>query len=188
MTLGVVLQDTQSEVAQQGGFTGAGRGDDQTAGALANRTKQVDGAGGHTAVLEFRLELLVGRHAGERGELGPVLALLDGKTVHGLDELHLGVGETSLGGPGGASDATALAQLKTAYEFFGHEGVGRPALAVTGHVEKLAVAALLDVNVEDTIDLDYLLGWALDDGQRHRCGDRQHRSAGHGCREALHWR
>jgi hypothetical protein len=62
-------QHAERHVAQEGGFAGARRGDDEAAGAFADGTEKIDGARREPAVLQLHLQKLIGRDGGERGEV-----------------------------------------------------------------------------------------------------------------------
>ncbi len=172
LALGIVLQDAERHVAQEGRLARAGRGDDQAARALADRAEQVDRAGGHAPVLHLHLQVLVRGDGGERGEVELGAALLEREAVDRLDELHLRVGKAALGREGGAADQHARLQLEAPDQLLRHERVGGPALAVLGEVEQLAVAALGEVDVEDALDTDDVFDGRAARGRRGRRGRR----------------
>jgi hypothetical protein len=147
----MVLQDAEGDVAEIGGLAGAGRGDDEAAGALADGTEQIHDAGGHAAVLQLELDLLLGCDGREVGEFGALAACINLEAVDLLDEADLRVGK-ALVGRGHGRDHAALVEVKAADELARHERVGRPAFAVLREIEQRAVAAVVDV--EDAFDAD----------------------------------
>ena len=59
VALGMIFEDAEGDVAEEGGLAGAGRGDDEAARAFADGAEEIDDARGHAAVLHLQLE-----HAG----------------------------------------------------------------------------------------------------------------------------
>ena len=177
MALGMVFQHAQGDIAEQRGLAGAGRRDDQAAGALAERAEQIYRAGGQAMVLHLELQLLVGRDGGQLGEIGQVAARIDVEAVDLLDEAHLRVGKAAVGrGRGG--DHAALFQLEPADQFPGHEGIGGTVLAVAREVQQRA--GLVVVEVEDALDAHHVLGWcARADGCRRGSRGGRHRIVFH---------
>lgn len=53
-----------------------------------------------------------------------------------------------------------------------HKGVEGTALTVTRHDEQLAVAAFMNIDVQNALDLNHVLGRTLDDRRRAGCSDR----------------
>src|SRR5690606_7593776 len=103
---------------------------------------------------------------GEGGEIEFAATLFQRNAVHGLDELHLRVRETTFGGEGGAADHAAVFQFETANEFLRDKGIAGPALAALGQVEQLAVAAALAIDVEHAFNANEIVGRLFSGGRR----------------------
>jgi len=148
MAFRVILQHAESDVAEQGGLAGAGRGDDEPRGFLCRAGRR-----GPFARVVMRwsfiseLQLLDRRDGRQLGEIGEAAPLVDLEAVDLLDEANLGVGESRSFRGGGGGDDAALLQLEAADQLARDEGIRRPGFAVARKIE--AGYRLVVVEVED---------------------------------------
>ncbi len=116
---GVVARDGGGQLLEQYRLAGLGRGDDQTALALADGEQDEDDASGHAARRVLQAEPVARVQRGEVVEVRAAAQLFGGAAV---DPLDLGEGA---GSAAYAFDGVALAQAVTADQRGGDLDVGR---------------------------------------------------------------
>ena len=150
----MVFDHAVSDVVKEGGFAGAGRGDDEAAGSFADGAKEIHDAGGEAGVVGFKKEVLTRRNGGHLLEGETTLAFIERQPIHCFNEADFGIWKFWVM-KGFGDDCITCLELKAFNKFTRNEGVIGGRFSVAGRFEQLT--GLIGKDLQKTGDRDFII-------------------------------